>query len=756
MRHILAPLVLVPLLLSFSPKSFYGVKSDAVPLQQCKSPLAQDASPPSPVNLWASLTTSETSSIQAWLGAPERQLNLTPAAESTLSDNTIFLIESYYPSKADALAHLSSPNTVSPPDRFARVTIHHGGDSEPSIKDYLVGPLPISEQTTMAPLTDIYRRDLPYNARGFISIVNELGAVFQQFTPELVAAIEDLFNATFQGGVNDTLTAGGGGPFSFDGSFRRVWVFWKRLVPGSWLHPISFFNYFDISGTDPSQWRLLKIVYNNQLFNSSDDFLHAYRNGTLERPTVSDPSDASWSSRKRVGSVRDLDDLPGPRSVSFAGLRFRVDRDRQYVSWMGWGMYLGFDRDMGLSLWDIRFKDERLIYQLAPQEAVTQYSGTDPMQTTSAYLDRFFGMGSDVRDLLPGYDCPQESVYLPATTYTPLGSVTVEKAICIFEQDTGKPITRHMGDPQESGAIKGYVLVFDYTFHFDGTIEVRVSASGYLQGGYWQPQNDAYGCKIHNVSMGTVHDHIMNFKVDLDIAGQENSLLETTTAQEEITLPWFDDDWGQTVVQQKITRKFISNESDVLLMYPPNFQGHYSIVNQDAKNAWENPRGYVLHPGASPIHNTVVGSKRLLENANWARYNLAVSRRKDTEPSSSTMWNANLPGSPAVNFHDFFDGESLVQEDLVMWINVGMHHLPTAEDSPNTKTNIATSSFLLTPLNYFDYDVTMESKNAILLTTTPEQQGGAYGFDDFGVNQSFNCIPEAPPPFEYSPSATFD
>ena len=71
----------------------------------------------------------------------------------------------------------------------------------------------------------------------------------------------------------------------------------------------------------------------------------------------------------------------------------------------------------------------------------------------------------------------------------------------------------------------------------------------------------------------------------------------------------------------------------------------------------------------------MVGSKRLLKNANWARYNLAVSRRKDTEPSSSSMWNFNLPGAPPVDFHKFFDGESLTQEDLVTWINVGMHHL---------------------------------------------------------------------------------
>lgn len=71
----------------------------------------------------------------------------------------------------------------------------------------------------------------------------------------------------------------------------------------------------------------------------------------------------------------------------------------------------------------------------------------------------------------------------------------------------------------------------------------------------------------------------------------------------------------------------------------------------------------------------MVGSKRLLKNANWARYNLAVSRRKDNEPSSSSMWNFNLPGAPPVDFHKFFDGENLTQEDLVTWINVGMHHI---------------------------------------------------------------------------------
>lgn len=186
---------------------------------------------------------------------------------------------------------------------------------------------------------------------------------------------------------------------------------------------------------------------------------------------------------------------------------------------------------------------------------------------------------------------------------------------------------------------------------------------------------------------------LTTLQVDLDIAGPKNSLLFTNTAQEEVSQPWFEDDWGSTVLQQKITRKIIENENDALLRYPQNFQGGYALVNTEALNRWGIARGYAVHPGYSPIYNvclpssssgfvvdakllqTVVGSKRLLNNANWARYNLAVSRRKETEPSSSSMWNQNLPGAPMVDFHKFFDGENITQEDLVAWINVGMHHL---------------------------------------------------------------------------------
>lgn len=56
-------------------------------------------------------------------------------------------------------------------------------------------------------------------------------------------------------------------------------------------------------------------------------------------------------------------------------------------------------------------------------------------------------------------------------------------------------------------------------------------------------------------------------------------------------------------------------------------------------------------------------------------------------------------------------------------------------------------SFFLVPMNYFDYDISIDSTNAILLTP-PEDRGDPFTYDNYGVKPA-HCVPAAPPPFEY-------
>lgn len=258
---------------------------------QCVIPLPPLSQPPAPVNLWGSLTPEEMMMINDWLFDPARNLNLTVGEHAALSDNLVFRIEADRPPKAIALAYLSSPSEGRLPEKYARVTIHHGARKDenggPVIKDYLVGPLPIDDRrTVMTPLTEVYHRDeIPFNARAhtkpselspFLATLMSPIAEVTQVSTRLkhvllyLCLCQDLLGGVFHGKQNDTLISAGSGPMSFDGSFRRTWLSWSRNVAGSWLHPLGFYLYVDSSGTDSNKWKLLKVRTCSLLSQSSE------------------------------------------------------------------------------------------------------------------------------------------------------------------------------------------------------------------------------------------------------------------------------------------------------------------------------------------------------------------------------------------------------------------------------------------------------------------------------------------------------
>lgn len=162
-------------------------------IPQCTPAYPLAASPPAPINLWAPLEVAEAVQIRHWLESPTQALNLTTTTLAQSSDNMIYNIEIYRPAKADALAYLSAPSSIAAPERYARVSIHHGGRLEPVVMDYLVGPLPIGKNTAMRQLTEIFHRDgIPYNARGF-DHTNELQTVMKRIIPQFDEAIQVRF-----------------------------------------------------------------------------------------------------------------------------------------------------------------------------------------------------------------------------------------------------------------------------------------------------------------------------------------------------------------------------------------------------------------------------------------------------------------------------------------------------------------------------------------------------------------------------------
>ena len=60
---------------------------------------------------------------------------------------------------------------------------------------------------------------------------------------------------------------------------------------------------------------------------------------------------------------------------------------------MDFTFYMGFTANRGWAFYDIRHKGQRILYELSLQEALAHYAGTDPVQSTTSYLDASYGLG---------------------------------------------------------------------------------------------------------------------------------------------------------------------------------------------------------------------------------------------------------------------------------------------------------------------------------------------------------------------------
>ena len=109
-----------------------------------------------------------------------------------------------------------------------------------------------------------------------------------------------------------------------------------------------------------------------------------------------------------------MDNLPPPVTVSQGATRFGVDMKEKYVAWTDFSFYLATSPEQGLSLFDIHYKGQRLVYELALQEALAHYAGSDPQQSETLYFDTLGGLGDQMFPLVKDYDCPNHATYLDA------------------------------------------------------------------------------------------------------------------------------------------------------------------------------------------------------------------------------------------------------------------------------------------------------------------------------------------------------
>lgn len=602
-------------------------------------------------------------------------------------DNHIAIIETLIPNKTDAVKYLDTQDSETPP-RYARFTVNTGTMEPAAIFEYIVGPLPASAQTEIVPLSFPYnsgRNHVVNPLPSYTEIVKWLANLGHKNSDMIKDLLGDVVDPNYAGGSPQLM------PLSRTAALENgTWSSWANvraagLDSGAFsLLAQGLHCKIVIPGRDPSQWKVEKWFYNGILYSSTREFRRAWKEGKVVK--LPPNRDGEWTEAQP-----DHDGIPGreknsPIMIQPGGPRYKIDVREKHVSWMGFEFYMNAMQATGIALWDIKFRGERVLYEIGLQEAMAHYAGNDPSSSNMVWLDTFFGMGLNMYELVKGYDCPAYATYLPVTFRQGDGTITRNNSICVFEYTADHAIQRHTTPNHISISKNSYLVVrsvstvgnydytIDYLFYLDGSIEVKVRASGYIFGAYHQLEamrkdldkksevpSYEYGYQIQDLVVSSMHDHGLNFKADLDIAGTANTLYKVEVSPHHHKYPWDD--------TERSTMHLVHTpiESEIGLDWPSNSGAMYVVLNNDSTNAWGEKRGYRITSGTgmgTPPHLTIANSTGLGDAANWAYHDFWVLKQHDWERRSSSEFNFLDPTDPLIDFAKMVDGEAVVQDDL--------------------------------------------------------------------------------------------
>uniref|UniRef100_UPI00398F721C amine oxidase [copper-containing] 3-like isoform X2 n=1 Tax=Pristiophorus japonicus TaxID=55135 RepID=UPI00398F721C len=668
-------------------------------------------------------------------------VTLVSCSKALPSDNFIYLIELQVPRKNDALMFLD--HDADQPRREARAVVIFGAQIDPNITEYIVGPLP--SPIYHKDITSHKYQNLNFNSRPvthfeYEKIVSSMG----------LEKVSRLLRESF-GSDSKSLSYLDSAPRGFKPGDRETWFPFVRNISGLFLHPLGFEVMLDHSSTNVSEWSVKKVFYNGQYFDSIDELVDKYDRGLVKKIKLlrneSDPNYASLKSRQNFTTIAPLQYKP-------RGERYHVRKN--YVQYFGWSFAFRHSTINGLQLFDIRFQKERIAYELSVQEINSVYGGDTPSLLRTKFLDSHYGIGKSSNELVRGVDCPYTATYIDTLHLLDSAEPGVKThSICVFEQNRGIPLRRHYSDwytlPSYGGladsvlvirsisSMGNYDYVFDFIFHNNGVIETKVHPTGYPQSTLFSEEALKYGEKLEENVLGNVQMHFLHFKADLDIVGTINAF-ETKDVEYQLkSVPWKSD---QKVHVPTVKRQILDTEEEAAFRVGKKLPRYLSFVNLDKTNKWGQYRGY-------RIQVTSFNPDSLPEDCpeekgiSWQRYQLAVTKYKDKEQRSSSIYNQNNLWQPAVYFDDFINDESIKNEDLVAWITTGFLHIPHAEDVPNTATTGNGVGFVLKPVNYFNNDPSIYSQDAVYID--PSQQTEGCGNNPMACAAEFaSCIPNLP------------
>jgi len=470
--------------------------------------------------VFADLTREEYTQVRDYL-LSVKELDVTSNALAKPSQNFLFLIDLSLPKKKQALSYLE--NKGAKPAREATAVIFHGARGY--IREYVVGPLP-NPNYYKDVTVDRYGTDLPINARTVT--VGEYVLLFQLVEEKVFSKLSKLMKESFDVDKDKKVNAFEQMPRGVKSGDRVTWISFFRDMSGMYIHPVGLEILVDHGSTNASNWRVERLLYNGQYFDTVEDLKTQYDAGNVTKIVYKKTDDyGSLKPRRTPLQV-------APQQYYPEGKRFSVENN--HVLYLDWSFAFGLSSLTGMRVFDVRFRGERIVYELSVQEAMSVYGSVTPGLALTKFLDSSIGVGRFAHELVRGVDCPYDATYVSTHRYIDVpGPMRYKNSICVFEHNTGQPLRRHFADFFSNSyggmvnsalvlrtitAIGNYDYMWDFIFYQTGAVEAKVHATGYISSSYLVDGNMKYGHQVADKVLGNIHTHFVNFKVDLDVLGE--------------------------------------------------------------------------------------------------------------------------------------------------------------------------------------------------------------------------------------------
>ncbi|NIF31616.1 primary-amine oxidase [Enterobacter sp. Cy-643] len=398
------------------------------------------------------------------------------------------------------------------------------------------------------------------------------------------------------------------------------------------------------------------------------------------------------------------------------------------IRWQNWDLHLRLNSRVGPMISTVTYNDNgtkrKIMYEGSLGGMIVPYGDPDIGWYFKAYLDAGdYGMGTLTSPIVRGKDAPANAVLLDETLADYTGKpTTIPRAIAIFERYAG-PEYKHqeMGQPNVSrerrelvirwiSTVGNYDYIFDWVFHENGTIGIDAGATGIeaVKGVKSKTMHDAtakedtrYGTLIDHNIVGTTHQHIYNFRLDLDVDGENNSL----TAIDPVVKP--NASGGPRTSTMQTNEYAIKNEQDAAQKFDPGTVRLLSNPNKE--NRMGNPVSYQLIPYAGGTHPVATGAKFAPDE--WIYHRLSfmdkqlwVTRYNPDERYSEGKYPNRSAHDTGLGAYSK-DNQSLENTDNVVWLTTGTTHIARAEEWPIMPTEWVHA--LLKPWNFFNETPTL-------------------------------------------------